>query len=490
MRLRVNATSFSTWSKTVRSSFENALVGVLGSLENADDILKARLYAYAKIRTIHPSWDLNDPKINGERGGHPVAVWMRYYLDNYRVRQRSQVLGEGGEGKAKGSQGSKRDTFFEMIRNRVELYKKFYSEYKKLSSILGERGAILNLEKSGDFGSVFGFGLSDVTNFTNSLDQLTSSLSRTTEERRKFLNDTDAEKAAKARQDLDQKIKDNISDLNYELEVMKAGYDIYKKIVSVTGDKDLANRVAFSGASVSTPKELIRSQMARQFGGDTAKADATLAMSREEIDSKYGINSAIGSIWEKNLNNIKESQKESKELYVEILTKHQTLQDQIDAENILYEQQIELLQKNKDLTPEQYNKAKTSLDTDHAQKLGDIRFQQFKQDSGWEQIFRDLDRVSAKSIGNLLSGLRTPLSTNDMSVEDTKAVIEAMDKLMERREIASPFSSIANGYGTLRTIQSIRNAGTNANGNYTLTGVQEKALGLKKLQTENIQKTI
>lgn len=476
LRLNVNATSFSTWSKTVRSSFENALVGVLGSLENADDILKARLYAYAKIRTLHPSWDLNDPKINGERGGYPVAVWMRYYLDHYRDRQRSQVLGEGGEG----NQGSKRDTFFEMIRNRVELYKKFYSEYKKLSSILGERGAILNLEKSGDFGSVFGFGLSDVTNFSNSLDQLTSSLSRTTEERRKFLNDTDAEKAAKARQDIEQKIKDDVSDLNYELGVMKAGYDIYKKIVSVTGDKDLANRVAFSGASVSTPKELLRSQMARQFGGDTAKADATLAMSREEINSKYGINSAIGSIWEKNLDNIKESQKESKELYVEILTKHQTLQDQIDAENSLYEQQIELLRQNKDLTPKQYDKAKTSLDTDHAQKLGDIRFRQFKQDSGWEQIFRDLDRVSVKTIDKLLSGLRTLLSTNNMSVEGTKAVIEAIDKLMERREKVSPFSSIANGYGTLRTIQSIRNAGTNANGNYTLTGDQEKALGLKK----------
>ena len=219
------------------------------------------------------------------------------------------------------------------------------------------------MEKSGDFGSVFGFGLSDVTNFSNSLDQLTSSLSRTTEERRKFLNDTDAEKTAKARQDLEQKIKDDVSDLNYELEVMKSGYDIYKKIVSVTGDKDLANRVAFSGASVSTPKELLRSQMARQFGGDTAKADATLAMSREEINSKYGINSAIGSIWQKNLDNIKESQTESKQLYVEILTKHQTLQDQIEAENSLYEQQIDLLQKNKDLTPEQYNKAKTSLDT-------------------------------------------------------------------------------------------------------------------------------
>lgn len=379
-----------------------------------------------------------------------------------------------------GKNGVDKDTALEAVRDRVEIYKKFFREYESLSKILGDNAALGNLKTSNDFGSVFGFGLSDVTNFSKSLDQLTSSLSRTTEERRKFLNDTDAEKAAKARQDLEQKIKDDVSDLNYELEVMKAGYDIYKKIVSVTGDKDLANRVAFSGASVSTPKELLRSQMARQFGDDTAKADATLAMSREDINSKYGINSVIGSIWEKNLDNIKESQKESKELYVEILTKHQTLQDQIEAENSLYEQQIDLLQKNKDLTPEQYEKAKTSLDTDHAQNLGDIRFQQFKQDSGWEQIFRDLDRVSVKSIDTLLSGLRTLLSTNDMSVEDTKAVIEAMDKLMERREIASPFSSIANGYGTLRTIQSIRNAGTNANGNYTLTGDQEKAFGLKK----------
>ena len=386
----------------------------------------------------------------------------------------------GHFGKNGSRTGVDKDTALEAVRDRVEIYKKFFREYESLSKILGDNAALGNLKTSNDFGSVFGFGLSDVTNFSNSLDQLTSSLSRTTEERRKFLNDTDAEKAAKARQDLEQKIKDNVSDLNYELEVMKAGYDIYKKIVSVTGDKDLANRVAFSGASVSTPKELLRSQMARQFGGDTAKADATLAMSRDEINSKYGINSAIGSIWEKNLDNIKESQKESKELYVEILTKHQTLQDQIDAENSLYEQQIELLQKNKDLTPEQYDKAKTSLDTDHAQKLGDIRFQQFKQDSGWEQIFRDLDRVSVKSIDKLLSGLRTLLSTNDMSVEDTKAVIEAIDKLMERREEASPFSSIANGYGTLRTIQRIRNAGTNANGNYTLTGDQEKALGLGK----------
>ena len=491
--LKVNASAFSTWSNTVKNSFNNALLGVLNSLENADDILKARLYAYAKIATMHPNWDLSDPKVNAERGRHPVAIWMRYYLDHYASNKndiQNSFSGDDGTKKNK-NKGSQKDTELERIRNRVELYKKFYSEWKKYAKIMGDEGALDMLRKSSDFSPVFGWSLKDVTDFSNSLDQLTSSLKRTSEERRKFINDTNADKATKRREDMEQGIKNDINDLNSELKTMEETYNnIYLKIVKSTGNIELANKIAFGGAigyadSVNSPQKLLRRQMSRQFGNDKGKADIVLGMDREQISKNYGLDSPIGKIWQNNQDNNIKLLKEADQLYVDIITKHQTIQDSIDAENATYKSQLELLEKRKkDLGDDLYNKQKQSLTETHNQKIGDYEFKQYKQDKGWEQIFRDLDRISNTTINNLLKGLRDFLSTHDMSEENVKTITEAMDRLMTKKESSSPFSSIADGFGDLSLLREIRSRGTNKNGNYIMSAEEAAHFGLKRSKTD------
>lgn len=398
---------------------------------------------------------------------------------------KNKTTGHFGKGR-NGRDG--KDEELETVRNRVELYKRFFSEYKNLSKTLGQSGALSELKGSSDFKSVFGYGLKDVTDFAGSLDALTRSLKRSTEARGKFLDSKDADKSIQSRKELEESVKNEIAGLDYEMDVLKSRYDIYRKIMSATGNGELSNRIAFQGATVSTPKELVRSQMARQFGGNIESADRVLGMDRRDVEKNYGKDSAVGHIWQKGQDDTKDRLKEALELYADLVTKHQTIQDQIDAENNRYKEQLETLKAIKWASPEEYTKVRGSLDESHAKNLGDLEFKQFKQDNGWEQLFRDLDRVSAKSIDSLLSGLRDLLSTNDMSEEGVKAVVEAMDKLTERKERASPFASIAGGYRTLSEIQAIRNAGTNANGKYVLSSEQASRYGLKPSKTDEYSK--
>lgn len=380
---------------------------------------------------------------------------------------------------AKTSSGAKKDTALEETRDRVALYGKFFSEYKKLSEYMGGSAALASLRDSGDFSAVFGWGISDVTNYAGALDTLTASLAGTTEARRKFLNSTEGSKATKRREDMVDMVKAYIADVKQEMKLFDTRYQLYRKIVEKTGDSNLANMVAFrrpSGDdySIREPLELIRQKVADAAGTDTEGAARILGMSREQIEQAYGKDSVVGQLWEQAQERQAEQLKEASSLYEDIITKHQTIADKIEAENAKYAEQLRLLQ-SLGLPQGEYEKRRSSIDETHSMTLGDLQFEQFKQDSGWEQVFRDLDRVSNQTLRRLLSGLRGLLSTNNMSEEGVRAVVGAMDKIAEHLETTSPFASIAGGF---RQLSIISGAGRN-NGNYVFSREQASMLGLK-----------
>lgn len=435
--LKVNASAFNTWSDTVKKSFNSALLGVIGSLESADDIMKARLFAYAKIATMHPTWDLSDPKINGERGAHPVAIWMRYYLDNYvgKNKPSTDSFGGGSEGK------KKKDTELERIRNRVELYKKFYSEYKDLSKELGTVQALNNLKASGDFKAVFGWGLKDVTAFAGSLDQLTASLKATTEERRKFLNNVGADKASQSRKDIKELLDLSVKELNTELDEMRIRYDLYKKVMKSTGDERLATNVALRGVGTKTPKELLRSQMAKLFKGSYETADAIFAMDGEDLKKYDKRVRTIRENWDKLS---KEELKDAQNEILDIIAKHQTIEQKIEYENNLYDERKKKLELIKNtLDPDQYENAKNALDKEHTDALNKLRWDKFKRDNNWGKVFGDLNNLNLDTINKMIVAMEEYGKSADMGVEETKELYEALQKLTDQKIIIDP-ASVAN----------------------------------------------
>lgn len=434
--LKVNASAFSTWSNSVKKDFNSALVGILNSLENADDDLKARLYAYAKIRTMHPNWDLTDPNITKETGHHAIAIWKRYYLDHYT----SKIKPFEGGGSNEDDKKHKKDTELERIRNRVELYKRFYSEYQELSKDLGTTRALDNLKKSGDFKTVFGWGLKDVTAFANSLDELTSKLKGTTEERRKFLNNVDADKAVQSRKALKESIELEVKSLKDEFELFSTRYSLYKKILNGTGDDSLSANVAgLGGVGARTKRDFLRDQMAREFKGDYASADIVLGMDAKDL-KKY--NKEIRTIreeWDKlNVEELKEAQNE----FAEIILKHQSIEQKIKAENLLYDERIKKL-KLLNLPPEQFKEALKGLEESHNDEISKLNWEKFKRDNNWGRVFGDLNNLNLDTINKMIVAMEKHGKSADMGVEETKELYEALQKLTDQKIIIDP-ASVAN----------------------------------------------
>lgn len=437
--LKVNASAFSTWSNSVKKDFNSALVGILNSLENADDDLKARLYAYAKIRTMHPNWDLTDPNITKETGHHAIAIWKRYYLDHYT----SKIKPFEGGGSNEDDKKHKKDTELERIRNRVELYKRFYSEYQELSKELGTTRALDNLKESGDFKTVFGWGLKDVTAFANSLDELTSKLKGTTEERRKFLNNVDADKAVQSRKALKESIELEVKSLKDEFELFSTRYSLYRKILNGTGDDSLSANVAgIGGVGARTKRDLLRDQMARKFNGDYASADIVLGMDAKDL-KKY--NKEIRTIreeWDKlNVEELKEAQNE----FAEIILKHQSIEQKIKAENLLYDERIKKL-KLLNLPPEQLKEALKGLEESHNDEISNLNWEKFKRDNNWGEVFGDLDNIDLGTINNLADGMDNLATKTRMSVTETKELYEALNRLTDRRTVLDPISVIGKAF--------------------------------------------
>ena len=115
---------------------------------------------------------------------------LQAMLDDLAPGLRTKKGGKGGGG---GGGGTGKDTQLEAVRNRVDLYKKFFSELESARRQYGQKGALDYLKKNG-FEAVFDWKLSDVTNYSKSIDELTAGLENTTEARKKFLNDTNAAK--------------------------------------------------------------------------------------------------------------------------------------------------------------------------------------------------------------------------------------------------------------------------------------------------------
>ncbi len=336
------------------------------------------------------------------------------------------------------------------------------------------------MRNSDDFSTVFGWGLKDVTSYADSLDELTASLEGTTEARRKFLDETKASKSSKSRELLADSIKELVDDVEQELKEIDTRYNTYRKIVEATGNVSVANAVAFDRPSdeAADKRSYIRQALIDREGWSPKRADAVLGMRRDGVNLQFGENSVVSKLWQANQDNTVSKLKEIKELYVDLITKHQTIADKINAENNLYDERKSMLEKMKSaLSAEQYGSLVESIDKDHARTIGGLNFEQFKESSGWERIFSDLDRVSTATIRSLLSGLGTFLSTNDMTPEDTKSVVEAMEKLREAIETRSPFRSIAENFSKLNLLGQIRSAGVN--GQYSMTQEQAGKLGMR-----------
>lgn len=355
------------------------------------------------------------------------------------------------KGQRKG--GEKKDTALEALKNRIDLYKKFYSELENATKIYGS-GALDYLKDNG-FAEVFGWNLGDVTNYRQSLDELTKGFVLNTEARRKFANSVDADKVSNQRKaDADAISKIN-SELKTQLSMLGEQYDTYKRIYQLTGNKEGAMNLAFGGSiqSATYKDELIR-QMREALAAKpqgTMTAEDVFAMDKNTFAKTFGENSKIFSeLYEAYAANEKKIKQETLQLLEETVSKNRTLAQQIDDENRRYERQLELIKQIKD--PSLRQQAEQGATQEHNEKVAHLQFEQFKANTDWVKIFDDLDRVTTETLRDMMNATEQFGHTAGLSVEDVKALENAIAKMRNELANRNPFFAMSDAMSRMRIL--------------------------------------
>lgn len=178
--------------------------------------------------------------------------WQKQIVSDYKKAFDTMQAGEKGAKEIGFSltdpnkDKRKKDAFAERLKERVNLLKEAYSEYKKWTDIVGKGEAARKVKESGFFDPLFkGKEPVNIVNYRDELNKILNQLDDKTEERRelkasirKVLSDIDANAMKEASDKATKELERYVSDVSKK-------WDIYKQLINAGASKKDASTYAF-----------------------------------------------------------------------------------------------------------------------------------------------------------------------------------------------------------------------------------------------------
>jgi hypothetical protein len=178
--------------------------------------------------------------------------WQKQIVSDYKKAFDTMQAGEKGAKEIGFSltdpnkDKSKKDAFAERLKERVNLLKEAYSEYKKWTDIVGKGEAASKVKESGIFDPLFkGKEPVNIVNYRDELNKILNQLDDKTKERmelkvsiRKVLFDIDANAMKEASDKATKELERYVSDVSKK-------WDIYKQLINAGASKKDASTYAF-----------------------------------------------------------------------------------------------------------------------------------------------------------------------------------------------------------------------------------------------------
>ena len=178
--------------------------------------------------------------------------WQKQIVSDYKKAFDTMQAGEKGAKEISFSltdpnkDKSKKDAFAERLKERVNLLKEAYSEYKKWTDIVGKEEAARKVKESGFFDPLFkGKEPVNIVNYRDELNKILNQLDDKTEVRRvlkvsirKVLWDIDANAMKEASDKATKELERYVSDVSKK-------WDIYKQLINAGASKKDASTYAF-----------------------------------------------------------------------------------------------------------------------------------------------------------------------------------------------------------------------------------------------------
>lgn len=396
---------------------------------------------------------------------------------------KDRVTGDFGKDKNK---NNKKDTVLDALKERISLYKTYYSELQKFRKTYGA-GAEARLQEQDDFKPIKGYNLSNSSNYRQSVTELTSRVKKNTPERRAYIDKAIADISSKDR-DLEEKsIGDINSELREKLNLLSEEYSTYKKLYELTGDQRGSMQLAF-GEQVESPtvKGALRKNMedvlpeANKRSGQSYTADEVLGMSEADFKAAYGEDSKeISEIYKQWREETKKLKQETITLMQEIIEKNRTTTQQIEDRKRQHTQDLQRIDES-DTSPEMKQRAKEGEDKTFRDDMSKLELQRFKEQQDWVVIFDDLNNVGNRTISSLIANIDKFSKDTTLSVAEVKELRDALQKLKDEQVDRNPFIGMLSSGAEAASIGHFMRTNTpGADGKYTVSDKQAKKMGIK-----------
>lgn len=332
-----------------------------------------------------------------------IPDWQKQIVSDYKKTFDIMQAGEKGAKEIGFSltdpskNKSKKDAFAERLKERVNLLKEAYSEYKKWTDIVGKEEAAKKVIESGIFDSLFrGKEPVDIINYRDELNKILNQLDDKTKERRelkvsiwKVLLDIDANAMKEASDKATKELERYVSDVSKK-------WDIYKQLINAGASKKDASLYAFGALSEYEKKsEELAEKVTKKMKDKGVYIPLTFT-EQKATESLGGKDSVLYkqffSAWKEAKDAIEKDSLEVKLKEVTALNKYKSIAEKIRDLSEKYApltgtfigENNELIGNVEGMTPGQ-----KALFTEYKEELAKLRGQLLELLPVWEQIFGD-----------------------------------------------------------------------------------------------------
>lgn len=332
-----------------------------------------------------------------------IDLWQKQIVSDYKKAFDIMQAGEKGAKEIGFSltdpskDKSKKDAFAERLKERVNLLKEAYSEYKKWIDIVGKREAANKVKGSGAFDSLFkGKEPVNIGNYRDELNKIFNQLDDKTKERielkvsiQKVLWDIDANAMKEASDKVTKELERYVSDISKK-------WDIYKQLINAGASKKDASLYAFGVSSEYEKKsEELAEKVTKKMKDKGVYIPLTFT-EQEATESLGGKDSVLYkqffSAWKEAKDAIEKDSLEVKLKEVTALNKYKSIAEKIRDLSEKYApltgtfigENNELIGNVEGMTPGQ-----KALFTEYKEELAKLRGQLLELLPVWEQIFGD-----------------------------------------------------------------------------------------------------
>lgn len=329
--------------------------------------------------------------------------WQKQIVSDYKKAFDTMQAGEKGAKEIGFSltdpnkDKSKKDAFAERLKERVNLLKDAYSEYKKWTSLVGKKEAANKVKGSGFFDPLFkGKEPVDIDDYRDELNKILNQLDDKTEKRRelkvsiqKILFDIDANAMKEASDKTAKELERYVSDVSKK-------WDIYKQLINAGASKKDASLYAFGALSEYEKKsEELAEKVTKKMKDKGVYIPLTFT-EQKATESLGGKDSVLYkqffSAWKEAKDAIEKDSLEVKLKEVTALNKYKSIAEKIRDLSEKYApltgtfigENNELIGNVEGMTPGQ-----KALFTEYKEELAKLRGQLLELLPVWEQIFGD-----------------------------------------------------------------------------------------------------